>query len=66
MRSHVISLFMRSLQAKEVREMERHLSRADLSFFFDDQGRRCAALMMRPCKNGKHLRGKHMRVILQG
>ena len=26
----------------------------------------CAALMMRPCKNGKYLHGKHFRLVLAG
>jgi hypothetical protein len=53
-----------ALEPGAVWNNELNLSRADVSFFTDRDGVRCAALMMRPCKNGKHLRGKSVRVVL--
>ena len=44
---------------------ELHLSRADVEFFYDDDGVLCVALMMRPLKKGKPTRGKRVRVILR-
>ena len=55
-----------ALQPGEEWDPELHLARSDLSFFFDKEGRRCVALMMRPCKNGQHLRGKTVRLVLVG
>jgi hypothetical protein len=55
-----------ALEPKAVWNGELNLSRADVSFFTDEDGVRCAALMMRPCKNGKYLRGKSCRVVLRG
>ena len=43
-----------------------NLSRGDLSFFRDERGALCAALMMRPCKSGRYLHGKHFRLVLAG
>lgn len=44
---------------------ETHLSRADIDFFFE-KGVRCATLLMRPCKQGKIMRGKTCRLVLRG
>ena len=54
-----------ALQPGEKWEEAKHLSRADLSFFRDSDGVLCAALMMRPCKSGRHLRGKTVRLVLR-
>ena len=45
---------------------DQHLTRADVTFFTDDESRRCAAVMMRPCKNGKYLHGKQFKLVLVG
>ena len=42
-----------------------HLSRADVSFFYDEEGVLCVAIMMRPLKTGKPVRGKTCRVVLR-
>ena len=55
-----------ALQEGETWSSANSLSRADLSFFRDERGVLCAALMMRPCKNGKYLHGKHFRLVLAG
>ena len=54
-----------ALQPGEKWDPSKHLSRDDLSFFHDSEGVLCAALMMRPCKSGKHLRGKTVRLVLR-
>ena len=54
-----------ALQPGEKWDMSKHLSRDDISFFYDSEGVLCAALMMRPCKSGKHLRGKTVRLVLR-
>jgi len=54
-----------ALQPGEKWEPSKHLSRDDLSFFHDSEGVLCAALMMRPCKSGKHLSGKTVRLVLR-
>ena len=55
-----------ALQDGESWEPTSNLSRADLSFFRDERGVLCAALMMRPCKNGRYLHGKNFRLVLAG
>ena len=42
-----------------------HLTRGDLSFFTNEEGVMCAAIMMRPCKSGRYLHGKHFRLMLR-
>lgn len=54
-----------ALQPGEKWDGAKHLCRDDLSFFYDSEGVLCAALMMRPCKSGKHLRGKTVRLVLR-
>ena len=45
---------------------QKYLTRADLSFFREEGGVLCAAIMMRPCKSGRYLHGKHFRLVLAG
>ena len=45
---------------------ERHLTRGDLEFFYNEEGVLCAAIMMRPCKSGRYLHGKQFRLVLCG
>ena len=53
-----------SLQANEELDYDRALTRADLEFAQID-GHKVAIVMMRPAKNGRHVRGKTVPVILR-
>ena len=55
-----------SLQPNETWHPEIHLSRADVKFYNNENGDLYAVLMMRPCKNGKYLRGKSVPIVLSG
>ena len=55
-----------SLQPNETWHPELHLSRADVKFYNNENGELYAVLMMRPCKNGKYLRGKSVPIVLSG
>lgn len=55
-----------ALQPGEAWDPELHLSRADVSFHVDGDGVRYAIVMMRPVKNGRHLRGKTVPLTLYG
>jgi hypothetical protein len=55
-----------SLQPNETWHPEIHLSRADVKFYNNENGDLYAVLMMRPCKNGKFLRGKSVPIVLSG
>ena len=55
-----------SLQPNETWHPELHLSRADVKFYNNENGELYAVLMMRPCKNGKYLRGKSVPIVFSG
>ena len=52
-----------ALQAKQAFDADLHLTFADVSFSFED-GARVATVLMRPSKNGRHLRGKSVQIVL--
>ena len=54
-----------ALGGKEAWDATMHLSRADVSFFYDEAGVLCVAIMMRPLKTGKPQKGKTCRVVLR-
>jgi hypothetical protein len=54
-----------ALQRGDSWDLDLNLSRADLDFYFEG-GVRHAKLMMRPSKNGRHLRGKTVALIFRG
>jgi len=55
-----------ALQPGETWHPELNLSRADVKFHYDEHGALYAVLMMRPCKNGKYMRGKTVPIVLAG
>ena len=55
-----------ALQPGETWHPELNLSRADVKFYYDEHGALYVVLMMRPCKNGKYLRGKTVPIVLAG
>ena len=55
-----------SLQPGETWHPELNLSRADVKFYYNLDGELYAVIMMRPCKNGKYLRGKSVPIVLSG
>ena len=55
-----------ALQPGETWHPELNLSRADVKFYYDEYGALYVVLMMRPCKNGKYLRGKTVPIVLAG
>lgn len=54
-----------ALGPKETWDAAIHLARADVDFFYDEDGVLCVAIMMRPLKTGKPQRGKTCRVVLR-
>ena len=55
-----------ALQPGQTFDSSQHLTRSDLSFFTNENGIMCAAIMMRPCKSGRYLHGKQFRLVLCG
>ena len=55
-----------ALQPGETWHPELNLSRADVKFYYDEHGALYVVVMMRPCKNGKYLRGKTVPIVLAG
>ena len=55
-----------ALQPGETWNPELHLSRADVTFHYDADGRRHATVMMRPVKNGRTMRGKGTPLVFDG
>ena len=53
-----------ALQSGEAFSKVNHLTRADVTFHIDGDGRRYVIIMMRPLKNGRCLRGKTVPIVL--